>query len=380
MTAFALFCTLTTVCQVPYTSLISDISTNQKERDAANAIRTVFNMLGAAVCFLVPTLLMEQHVTYIETGGLEGISYNVLYIIIVVGFGLFFTVPLILAAVFTKERAPYVDVKIKFSLKEYAKPFKIKSFVYQLLMYIAAFFCMDVIAALALYYSHDVLRDVPNAILPSLFGVEMSAVLIIAPMMIMAGAMFPVVMWLMKKYNKQTAYRAGLPFYILGGIGLAIFNPSWTSMGWLVPIIAIVMGIGFSGAQIMPWIIFPDSVDVSELKTGERPAGTFGAIMTFSRKIANALAILMVGQILSAAGHVPDVTVRQSDSVLTAISLTMGITVVVVMGFSFFISLKYKVTEPKLSRVRYFIDKAKTNEELTPEEQAEKAALTKELC
>jgi Na+/melibiose symporter-like transporter len=251
-------------------------------------------------------------------------------------------------------------------------------------MYVAAFFCMDVISSLAVYFATDVLRNVANPIPIEMLGGEtMSAIFVVAPLMIMAGAMFPVIMWLMKKYGKAAAYRTGIPLYILGGIGLAIFQPAWVTLGWLIPIFAVLMGIGFSGAQIMPWIIFPDTVDVAELKLGTRPSGVFGSVTTFARKMANAVAIFMVGQILNLAGQIPGIgpdRAPQPKSVLTAISLTMGITIAVVMGVAFVVSLKYKVTAPKLDRVRYFLDKARNSEELTPEEEEEKSALKKELC
>jgi GPH family glycoside/pentoside/hexuronide:cation symporter/oligogalacturonide transporter len=379
--AFMIFSSLNSVSSIPYVALISDISPNQKERNNANLIKTLFNMLAAALCFLIPTVLLER-----LNDGL--MSYTTFYFVIVLGFGLFFSIPLILTAIFCKERAPYLDVKVKLRnvIKEYAKPFKIKSFVLHLGMYVAAFFCMDVIAGLAVYFANDVLQNVASP-LPFL-GEGMSTIFIVAPLMVFAGLMFPVVMWLMKKYNKQTAYRTGIPLYILGGIGLAIFQPTWTTLGILIPIFAIIMGIGFSGAQIMPWIIFPDTVDVAELKLGTRPTGVFGSVMTFSRKMANAVAILMVGLVLQFAGQIPGTREElaaqgiysQPPSVLTAISLTMGVTIVVVMGLAFLISLKYKVTAPKLERVRYFCDKARNNEELTADEKEEKAILTKELC
>jgi len=379
---------------VPYVGLVSDISPNQKERNNANLIKTLFNMLAAAVCFLVPTMLLESY-------GTGAMTYTTFYFVIIFGFGLFFSVPLIFTSIKCRERAPYKDekVKLKLVIKEYSKPFRLKSFVLYLCMYVAAFFCMDVISSLAVYYATDVLRDVASPL--PFMGESMSTIFIVAPLMVMAGAMFPVVMLLMRKYNKAVAYRTGIPLYILGGISLAIFGlirP--TNLGILVPIIAVFMGVGFSGAQIMPWIIFPDTVDVAELKFGTRPSGVFGSVTTFSRKMANALAIFMVGLILQFAGQIPGTQdellelskqnglnagqnlgiITQPDSVLAAISLTMGITVTIVMGFAFIMSFKYRINGPKLERVRYFTDKARNNEELTADEREEKAILTKELC
>jgi Na+/melibiose symporter-like transporter len=240
---------------------------------------------------------------------------------------------------------------------------------------------MDIISASLLYYTSDVLREV------TIFGQAPSGIFVVTPMMVMVGVMFPLVMYLTKKYNKQTAYRTGIPFYIAGGILLAVYNVAWP--GWLIPIFTIMMGIGFAGAQIMPWMVFADTIDIAELKFGERNTAVFSGVMTFSRKLANAFAVFMVGWVLDLSGQIPDFTdpvtrevtrFEQPDSVLLAIRLIMGISIVLIMSAAFFFSLKYKVTGPKLIRVRYFLSKAKENEELTPEEQIEKDALLKELA
>ena len=127
--------------------------------------------------------------------------------------------------------------------------------------------CMDMISALAVYYATDVWHGY------KLFGMTMSSMFIVAPLMVAAVVMFPLARVMMDKKSKQFAFRMGLPFYIAGGIMMAVMDPSWAPP-ILVPIIAFMMGLGFGGAQMMPWIIFPDTVDVAEMATGERPTGT----------------------------------------------------------------------------------------------------------
>lgn len=237
---------------------------------------------------------------------------------------------------------------------------------------------MDIISALAVYYATDVWHGY------ELFGMKMSSLFIIAPMMVAAVVMFPLARVMMDKKSKQFAFRMGLPFYIGGGIMLAAMDPSWAPP-ILVPIVALIMGLGFGGAQMMPWIIFPDTVDVAEMATGQRPTGTYSGMMTLARKVGGGLGVGMVGWVIGALGYVsndsndPAAYVQQSDAVLLTVRLTLGISVAVFITIALIASFRYKITSAKLTRIRYFIEARKSGKALTDEESAEREALIAEL-
>ena len=71
--------------------------------------------------------------------------------------------------------------------------------------------------------------------------------------------------------------------------------------------------------------------------------------------------------------------VVQPDSVLLAIRLLLAVSVVLLLSVGFIAASKYKVTDKKLERIRYFNDKFREQEELTEQEAAEKQALIDEL-
>lgn len=202
--------------------------------------------------------------------------------------------------------------------------------------------------------------------------------------MVAAVVMFPLARKMMDKKSKQFAFRMGLPFYIFGGIMFAIMEPSWTPP-ILIPIVALIMGLGFGGAQMMPWIIFPDTVDVGEMATGDRSTGTYSGMMTLARKVGGALAVGLVGWILGWCGYKENDTgdttvyIQQSDTALLAIRLVMGITVAILIAIALYASFKYKVDNKKLARIRYFIDARKKGVALNDEETAERDALVAEL-
>ncbi len=371
--------TCSTITQVPYTSMASDISPDFRERNNANTIKLVFNAVSSGIAYVVPLLLLEAYVSP-DTSFLPALTGTQFWLITAGVFGFLFGGGLIQCSIFVKERIqPLEDEKKeKYNWKTYAEPFKNKSFRWHIAMYVTAFMCMDILAALAVYYALDVWRGA------KLLGMDFSSMFIIAPVMVAAVIAFPLVRIMMDRKSKQFAFRMGLPMYILSGIMLAVMDPSWTPPV-LVPIAAFIMGFGFGGAQMMPWIIFPDTVDIAELKLGIRPTGNYSGIMTLVRKLAGAMGVWVVGLILGIAGYVEstsDVTVNQSDKVLLTIRILLGGSIVVLISLALFASFKYKVDNHILTRIRYFIEKKKANElvSMTEEEKQERLRLTEELA
>ncbi len=378
--------TCSTITQVPYTSMASDISPSYKERNNANTVKLVFSALASGLAYVVPLVLLALYTTDDQYSFMPRIENGVVFwILMIVIFGTLFGGGLIVCGLFTKERVkvPTEKTKITFKgfLQSYITPFKNKSYRWHIIMYVSAFTCMDILSALAAYYATDVWAGVPFVI--GSFSMTFNSMLIVAPLMVAAVLAFPLARVVMDKKSKQFAFRMGLPFYILGGILLAVMDPSWAPP-IVVPIIAFLMGLGFGGAQMMPWIIFPDTLDVAELKTGERPTGNYSGMMTLFRKIAGAFGVGMIGWVLTAANYKESLAgedVVQPESALVAIRLFMGIAIAVLILIAFLASFRYKVTNKKLDRARYFIErKAEVGYEgLTTEEKTECDALCDEL-
>lgn len=375
---YLLWNTFSTITMVPYCSMASDISPSFRERNNANTVKLVFNAAASGLAYVLPLLFIEALISDDGYMFVPHMSHTDFWLAICLIFGVLFGGGLIVTGLFVKERIKVSAPKEKFDfkkfLKNYAEPYKNRSYRWHIVMYVSAFMCMDMISALAVYYATDVWAG------QKVFGsMDMSSLFIIAPLMVAAFLVFPLARYVMDKKSKQFAFRMGLPCYIAAGIMLAVMDPSWTP-SWVVPVVALVMGFGFGGAQMMPWIIFPDTVDIAQMATGDRPTGTYSGMMTLVRKIAGALGVGLVGWILGAAGYVERRTPGdQSDEALLAIKLVMGLAIVVLISIALFASFRYKINNRKLSRVRYFIEARKAGTVLTEEEEAERTALVHEL-
>lgn len=381
---YLLWNTCSTVTQVPYCSMASDITPSFRERNNANTVKLVFTAIASGLGYVLPLVFIEALTNPDGTGFLfvPQLSSTQFWLCMSLVFGTLFGGGLVICGIFVKERIKPKTPKKHFNLKQfansYAVPYKNRSYRWHIVMYVTAFICMDIISALAVYYATDVWHGY------ELFGMKMSSLFIIAPMMVAAVVMFPLARVMMDKKSKQFAFRMGLPFYIGGGIMLAAMDPSWAPP-ILVPIVALIMGLGFGGAQMMPWIIFPDTVDVAEMATGQRPTGTYSGMMTLARKVGGGLGVGMVGWVIGALGYVsndsndPAAYVQQSDAVLLTVRLTLGISVAVFITIALIASFRYKITSAKLTRIRYFIEARKSGKALTDEESTEREALIAEL-
>ena len=379
---YLLWNTFSTITMVPYCSMASDISPSFKERNNANTVKLVFNAVASGLAYVLPLLFIEALTKKDGFMFMPNISATDFWLAISIIFGVLFGGGLIVCGLFVKERIKATAPKEKFDFKQfcknYAAPYKNRSYRWHIVMYVAAFICLDMISALAVYYATDVWHGY------TLFGKDMSSLFIIAPLMVAAVLMFPLARYVMDKKSKQFAFRMGLPCYIIAGIMLAVMDPSWAPP-ILVPIVALLMGFGFGGAQMMPWIIFPDTVDVAQMATGERPTGTYSGMMTLARKTAGALGVGLIGWILDPIGYIvndsddPAKYIPQTEEVLLAVRLIMGIAIVVFISIALYASFRYKITNKKLARVRYFIDARKEGTVLSEEEEAERAALVHEL-
>ena len=433
--------TCSTITQVPYTSMASDISPSFQERNNANTIKLVFSAAASGLAYVLPLLILGAR----EKGSISGTTF---WIVMVAVFGTMFGGGLIITGLFTKERVkPEKVEKKKFNLKEFLKgyiqPYKNKSYAWHIGMYVSAFACMDMLSALAAYYASHVWRGVKMT-LPIVGEMTFSSMFIIAPIMVAAVLAFPLVRVMMDKKGKAFAFRMGLPFYILGGILIAVLNPQMGCPAWVIPIVAFLMGFGFGGAQMIPWMNFPDTLDVAELALGERPTGNYSGMMTLVRKIGGALGVGVIGWVLTGVGYEgynaatsaadalaqedpnsafaleyakTDSTkiaefLKNNESVVSAkldemaangkisfdtsgfsvasvadnvnkvlltIRLLMGIAIAVLIAFALFSSFQFHLNNKILTRMRYFSEKIKNGEydELTDEEKQERIDLIK---
>lgn len=341
--------TISTMINVSYSSLSSEISKVSEERDSANVLRLVVSTVGAAVCTLLPSIVLDMY----RDGKIELMT---LYLIIGVGFGLLFAVPVILCAVFVRERVEVPKKQEKFQMKEFVEPLKIRPFRQLVGMYLCQALCMDVFSTgVALFASYVTTPKGSVTIFLGIFiGVQLLA--------------FPLVNKLIKTVDINKIYRFGLPLSIVALGGFAIFGANL----YLAYACVFFIALGFAGAQLTSWIMFPHAVDAGELVSSKRQSGSCSAMMTFARKSSSAIVIFLFSLVLEFTGYDEALAV-QNLSAQNGIKYTMAFTCMVFMILGFFIARRYVLTHAKNKIIQKYLEVKRTGklDKLSKEEKKE---------
>ncbi|MDR3217249.1 MAG: MFS transporter [Clostridiaceae bacterium] len=360
LTGYLMFSTVISLVGVPYQAMSVEITANHSERNKINTLRTIISFLSSLLSAGIPILLTES----LNDGN---ISVGTFSAVMIFAFGLLYAAPTIISATYGKERLPVPKQKNKFSFKEFLKPLKQKSFLRLVIIYVFVLTCADVVGANIIYMADFGLNT------------DFSAFYILAVMMVAFAAMIPIHGKLMEKKSKAALFRLGIPFYVGGVVLLCFFPPALPD--YLLFAVAVIIGIGLSGCQLMPSFMFPDIKDLCELKTGEQNAGVYSGVMTFIQKIITAVAIGLSGIILEATGFISPETdaagivekAIQPASAVLGLRLVVMIPIVVLITVAFFVSLGIKIS-PERSNLVTKLLKLKREDKLdalTIEEAAE---------
>lgn len=349
--------TVSTMINVSYSSMSAEVSQVSEERDRANILRLVVSTASAAVCTLIPSLVIDAY-----NGG--NIDKKTFYLIVGIGFGILFAIPVILCAIFVEERVEIRAEKKRFSIVEAVEPLKNRPFRHLVGMYLGQALCMDIfstgVAIFALYVT------TPKGSTTVFLGIFIAVQLLA----------FPVINRLVKTVDVNKIYSFGLPLSVVALVALAIFGSNLIA----AYICVFFVALGFAGAQLTSWIMFPHTVDAGELLTGKRQSGGCSAIMTFARKSSSALAIFIFSLVLQFTGYDKDLKVQPYEAQL-GIKYVMAFTCIIFMVLGWFMARKYVLSHEKNKQIEEFLvyQREGRMDELSDEQQLELEALKNSL-
>ena len=333
---YLLYNTVQTVIMVPYLSLSTEITGDAVLRDKANVLRLLFSTMSSAGSTLVATTLFEQF----RTGNLTSAQ---LYAALVLGLGGFFAVAVVVAGVVSRERVP-VAPPTPLRMSIFWSPLQVSAFRHLFGMYLTQILTVDLITALLLYYTSYVVTGVSATVFLGLF--------IVVNMLA-----YPIMVRLVRRIDKARIYRTLIPCALVAIIGVAAYpsdGPVWGVYG-----LAFLLAVGLTGPVQMSWVMFPDVVDAYELQHRERRAGTCGSVMTFTRSLATALMIQVVGGVLAVTGYVATeqgVPVTQPESAVLGIRVLMAVAVVVLMTAAWLLARRYPLDRRSAAQIRAELD------------------------
>jgi oligogalacturonide transporter len=351
--SYLFFSTVVSIVMLNYNALHSEITLDYHERSSLSSIRIFFSTVASIVAALVPLEIVKVFPD-VYSG----------YIVMGLAFGVFFALPFIATVSSVRERPEFQRSLEPFNWKvAFIEPFKNRTFVYTLAMYLFAFVAIDTVSTIVAYFVKYYLQ-------------RSSEVSFVNGTLLVAQVIsLPFYVALSKRTSKSRGYILGLAIWV--GAMLFSFLLSPTAPSFWVYVFASVVGLGTGGIVVMIYAIFPDIPDVDELVSGERREGIYAALVTFIRKFSSALAIFAVSNAIGLAGYVPPVqeTIEgatrlieqpQSATFLLVLRLIFMLLPIVLLAFALFFAARFPLTPALHARLHQYLGAVRKGEQ--PEE------------
>ena len=364
--SYLFFSTVVSIVMLNYNALQSEITLDYDERTSLSTVRIFFSTVASIIAALIPIEIVKQF-SDVRQG----------YVVMGVVFGAFFALPFIFTFFAVRERQDFQKPPEQFDWRvAFIEPFKIKTFVYALLMYLFAFVAADTVSNIVVFFmTYYILRgDEANYVAGTLLVFQVVSL--------------PFYYWLSKRSSKSLGFIVGGAIWLVTMLFSFFLAPAQPML--VVYLFAAVVGLGVGGVIVMMYAIFPDIPDVDELVSGERREGTYAALVTLIRKMSSAVAIFFVGLAIDRAGYIAPLEVvtngatrlveqPQSDGFIMVLRLIFAFVPIVLLIVSIYFARRYPLTPEIHERLNKVLAVRRDGGEETEEIKAEEAELKKLL-
>ena len=294
---YILFGMCYTVIQIPYGSLASVVTLDDKERSKLSIWRSVGAAIGSMPVMIIGMVAFKAAKgTPGEDGYVPGgVNYTILIIGVVV-MSVVALAMLLIAFFGNKERVKPMPVVVEkgATINVFKKLFKSKSMVAVSL------------ASMLLLAGQMFIQSFYSYLINFYFGKEgiwtmLPTVLTYLPMAVL---MF-FTPKLVKKFGKKEVSGVGMAVAAVANLAMFFVLFMGKGMGALVTfmVFCLISGIGLNFFVLQVWAMAADAIDEIEVKTGSRDDGTAYAFFMFFRKLGQAISAIAVGVTLLAMGY-----------------------------------------------------------------------------
>ncbi|MBR5011776.1 MAG: MFS transporter [Clostridia bacterium] len=305
LTGYVIWDAFYTIANVPYGSLLSLISADEKDRASLSAWRSVGSMLGNMVPMVILPFLIwkervdENGVAVLDEAGdvikdLQG--YNVFWAALIMGIIGFISFQFMIRT--TKIRVT-TDVKInegavKFNVfKAFANFMKNRPAVGATLAAMGMFIGMQGAASAVTVLFQTYFKNPEISGVVQLFS--MIPILCFTPLARKAVA----------KFGKKELCIVGSLCSVVAALGLVVLPITPDSKGLAIYIACqFVYNLGLGIYSTVSWALMGDAIDYNEWKTGNREEGDVDSIHSFFRKLAQAAGPSLALFIMVSLGYV----------------------------------------------------------------------------
>ena len=326
-----LYDTCYTILGLVHGTLLPELSESDQERGKLSIVSTLFGLFGTLIGFLVPDFFRPK-------AGSTDVSLMALQMSMI-AVGIIASSLIILASYNIKERREFSQVDeplgwwpaIKSTLTS-------KSFI---IFVIANFMCtfMFSICMGAVYYVADYVTQ--SGVIP-----------LMAALFIPLALGVPLVQLVLKKLEPVVALQS---YLVVSGISLIVLTYLPAA---LIPVSLAVFGFGYSGVQVITYLLLGQVIDEDEVNTGVRREGSYFGANALITKPAQSLAVTITASALAAGLFVTRdsnagmIFLSQPETALFAIRMVMGLIPGVTLLIAAVILLAFPLRGKRLREVK----------------------------
>ncbi|MBN2044213.1 MAG: MFS transporter [Anaerolineales bacterium] len=352
--AFMLVDTFGTLLSVPYLSLIPDLTRDYDERTSLAGFKTAFQLIGSLSVVIATPMLVDAAIEagfpssrgVIQTATVLGVLSALMFLVVFFSVRERHTIPI------TEEMS--IPKMLKLAWRNI--PFRFVAGIFLLNWTI-----LDMVAVVFPFYLLYWIAEGDMLVKAHLFGVDLALEsAFFGALMLVTMISVPFWMWLSKRRNKQHAYTAGM--LVLASVLLAIFFVQPGQIDLLL-VLGALAGFGVASAYVLPDAMFPDIIEWDELRARQRQEGIYYGARAFLRKLATALVIFFVLQLLGLSGYqnppIDSTFYQQPESALLTIRILISVVGGGLLLLSALIAWFNPLTREKNARIQSLLERRK---------------------
>jgi glycoside/pentoside/hexuronide:cation symporter, GPH family len=342
---FVFFMFLYSAVNIPYTSLLGVITGDPIERTSASSFKFVGAYLGGFIVSATALPLVKVFGHGVDTKGWQATLavYGVAAIIL---FAITFMM--------TKERIRPI-AKEKTPLKDDLKDI-VKNVPWMVLFAATILFILFVCIRLSVtahYFKYFIGEQTFSFFAgPKKYGFETLASVFntIGQSCSLVGVL--IVPWFAKLVGRK---RALVILMLVSMFSTGIFYFFKPDNLWLIFTFQAIGSLAGGPIAALLWVLYADTADYSEWKTGRRATGLVFSASIMSNKIGWTVGTLIAGLILAGTGFVPNIAQNLDvknglKAMMSVIPLGAGVLTLVILAFF------YKLDEPLMAKVKSELD------------------------
>ena len=357
--SFMLADTLQTLISVPYLALTPELTPDYDERTKLTSYRSFFQLFSVLLVSIAAPNIVNGVVV---SGGTQQQGFMLVGAL----FGAIGSVPLILIALFIKEKSPIEEIEPLPMRETMQLAWQNIPFRYGVGIYMLNWAAGDMIIVMFPYFLRYWMAGGNSIATVKFLGFDIAILSAFFAIMMPVSVLFiPFWLWVAEVRNKRDAYMLGMGIWVFAQLLFITVQPS--EMTYLRYLAALI-GVGVSAAYVLPDAMFANIIEWDERRTGRRQEGIYFGIRAFIRKLSGAFVVFFALQLLGWFGYqAPAENVTQfvqPASALTVIRLLVSPFGAVMLSGTIVLTWLFPLTREKHKRIQVLLEKRKQRQRL----------------